>query len=205
MTLRHIKAAILTTDAGKEIPVEFLGKGMFHTCYVDRQNKQVYSITINRDGIEDYSKEIVTFCETNPHLPAIERFDDMGDSRVYKMPLYYPIQAKQNPVAWSLLKQLIAAGEKAWLKSCKVNRDTIGYEVNQAVLDEIDADASFPQDLRDALRSLAERAMDYGQGYMFEFSKRNVMVDENSTLILLDVLFDTEAARKIRAKKGNRY
>lgn len=48
MTITHIKGARLTFQNGEAVTVEWIGKGMFHTCYLDPAKHQVYSITIER-------------------------------------------------------------------------------------------------------------------------------------------------------------
>lgn len=226
MQLKPTKAARLTLDSGATVMLEYLGAGMFHTCYKDQDNN-VYSITKDRasiDGAEDYSKEILSHptlgVDPNPHIPPVQYVGDIGERRVYKMPLYQKLRASHK-TAWAQLKQLQQAREDAWTavtkeqnisrysmsKACMRIED-IGQMVNTRVCQLMDA-PGVPQELKDALEELRNAASNYGASYVFEFSPRNCMVDAAGRLILLDVLFSLEAtaavhkARKQRA--GVRY
>ena len=212
MKLRHVTGARLTLDSGETVSLERLGQGMFHTCYVDQTAKQVYSIIIEREAGSDYSKEILEFCEENAHLPPVERcgYIDDSDRRVYRMPLYEPLKAA-NRDAWDLLKRLESARADAWrsivdeqVTPRKMRISDIGALVNRRVIEIMNA-PGVPQSLKDALEELADTAANYGSGYVFEFSRRNVMVDGAGVLILLDTLFNLEAVediRKLKAKKA---
>lgn len=207
----------MTLDSGEEIALERIGKGMFHVCYLDPARNQVYSITIERPEGSDYSKEILSRCAPNPHIPRVERMEDFGPNdnrRVYRMPRYWPIVAKEHPAAWNLLKRLQQAGQDAWTAILreqgltgwgkpKMRIEDIGHMVNARVCELMEA-PGVPQELGDALEELADTANEYGACYVFEFSKRNCMVDGKGNLILLDVLFSletVEAMRKARTKK----
>ena len=215
MKLRHVTGAHLTLDSGETVSLERLGAGMFHTCYVDRTAKQVYSITIEREQGSDYSKEILEFCEENPHLPPVERcgYIDGSDRRVYRMPLYEPLKAA-NRESWDLLKRLESARADAWrsivaeqVTPRKMRIGDIGALVNRRVIEIMDA-PGVPQSLKDALEELANTAANYGSGYVFEFSRRNVMVDGAGVLILLDTLFNLEAVeamRRLKEKKARAF
>ncbi len=215
MKLKHVAGARLTLDSGQEITLERLGKGMFHTCYVDRTTKQVYSITIERETGADYSKEILSRCDPSLHIPPVEELGalDGKDNRVYRMPLYEPIRASHKE-AWDLLKRLEQAKDDAWkaivaqeVTPRKMRVDDIGCMVNSLVCEMTDA-PGIPQSLKDALESLRDEASNYGSDYVFEFSRRNVMVDGNGVLILLDVLFSLKTVEAIwkarRNKQGGR-
>lgn len=216
MTIKPTKAARLTLDNGDTVMLEYLGAGMFHTCYLDTTTKKVYSVTKDRrgiDGAEDYSKEILshptTGCDPSPHIPPVEYVGDLdgSDRRVYRMPVYQKLRAKINQDAWFYLKRLKQARQDAWsavyseqVNSRKMRVTDIGILVNQSVIELMDA-PGVPQSLKDALDSLCDAASNYGASYVFEFSPRNVMVDENGTLILLDVLFNLEATEAIQAAR----
>lgn len=216
MKIKNVMGAKLTLDNGDTVSVERLGKGMFHTCYLDPSAKLVYSVTIERDAGTDYSKEVLAECDENPHIPLVERlgYVDGSDRRVYRMPLHQPMRAKRHPKAWGLLKRLIQARDDAWTAICdeqviprKMRHDDVGSLVNQRVCELMDA-PGVPQSLKDALYELQNAACNYGSAYVFEFSKRNVMVDDDGTLILLDVLFSLEAVNGIRnaqQKKAGRW
>ena len=212
MKIRHVHGAVLTFEKGNSVMVEQLGKGMFHTCYVDRAENQVYSITIEREQGSDYSKEILCGCDANPHIPTVTRLEDLdgADNRVYRMPLYQPLTAK-NKTAWYQYKVLAQAKEDAWRAVCKEQNISgfgkakmritdIGYMVNVRIVELIDR-ADIPQSLKDAIAELRDESANYGSSYVMEFSKRNCMTDGDGTLILLDVLFSLETAESIQTAK----
>lgn len=218
MTLKPTKAARLTLDNGDTVMLEYLGAGMFHTCYLDTTTKRVYSVTKDRDieGAVDYSKEILSHpqlgCDPSPHIPTVEYVGDLegSDRRVYRMPVYQKLRAKINQDAWFYLKRLEQARKDAWdaiyqkwVASRQLRITDIGVFVNQRVLELMDV-PGVPESLKEALNSLYEAAQNYGTSYVFEFSPRNVMVDENGTLILLDVLFNLEATEAIRAAQAKK-
>ena len=208
MKIRNVMGAKLTLDSGETVLLEKLGKGMFHTCYLDPKTQQVYSITIERDMASDYSKEILSNCDANPHIPPVEALGylDNSDRRVYCMPHYQPIRAAHK-TAWNLLKSLEQARADAWnaiysreVATHKMRGTDIGYLVNQLTCGVMDR-PGVPQSLKDALDILRGESANYGSSYIFEFSRRNVMVDSTGNLILLDVLFDMEALEAIRSKR----
>ena len=116
-----------------------------------------------------------------------------------------------NRDAWDLLKRLESARADAWrsivdeqVTPRKMRISDIGALVNRRVIEIMNA-PGVPQSLKDALEELADTAANYGSGYVFEFSRRNVMVDGAGVLILLDTLFNLEAVediRKLKAKKA---
>jgi len=213
MQLQHVMGAKLTLDSGETLILERLGKGQFHTCYVDRTKGQVYAVTIDRDGSEDHSKEILSHpqlgVDPNPHIPPVEYLGSIGggDRRVYRMPLYQPLRA-QHKLAWEQFRALVAARETAWKMTVKelhgkMRLSDWGFTVNTHTCTLMDSPA-VSGDLRDALWDIRDAASNYGQSYCMEFSKRNCMVDGNGRLILLDVLFNLEAVEAIQKKKERR-
>lgn len=225
MKLTHIMGARLTLDSGEVLTLERIGKGMFHTCYVDRASSQVYSVTIERSAGSDYSKEILSHPQlgcggtTNPHIPTVEYLGDIDgrDNRVYRMPLYFPLRA-ENKTAWEQFKRLESAKHDAWTAVCheqvitgwgtkqKMRMSDIGRLVNQRVC-SMTAE-TLPVTLHTALIELTDAAANYGSSYCLEFSRKNCMVDGNGTLILLDVLFDLETVERMRnaaVKKARGY
>ena len=48
-------------------------------------------------------------------------------------------------------------------------------------------------ELRDALDVMIENAKNYGEGITFEFSPRNLGLDDQERLVLRDVLYDIRA------------
>jgi hypothetical protein len=220
MKLKNIMGARLTLDSGEELTLERLGKGQFHTCYVDVATRTtVFSVTIDRGALDadDHSKEILSKCDANVHIPRVGYAGAIEDRRVYTMPLYQPLRAREHPEAWALLQRLQQAREDAWTailrEQCvnhwnvaqrKMRLVDIGYLVNQRVCELMDA-PGVPQSIKDALDELTRGAANYGSSYVFEFSKRNCLVSaDGKTLILLDVLFNLEAVERIQTARQQR-
>lgn len=222
MQLKPITGARLTLDTGEVLTLERLGKGMFHTCYVDRTKGEVYSVTIERESGSDFSKEILSNPQLgcggtdNPHLPKVEYLDELDKgNRVYRMPLYFPLKAA-NRGAWAQFKALEAARRRAWNEVMeeqglrgwgakpKMRMVDIGYLVNRRTEKLLMLEPSVPEPLQDAIHELTEAAGSYGEGYCLEFSRKNCMIDKAGNLILLDCLFNLEAVEGIRNAQRKR-
>lgn len=143
-------------------------------------------------------------------MEALEDFGANDDRRVYRMPQYYPIRASEHKTAWKLLKRLMEVKDEAWrvvvneqLTPKRMQISDIGYMVNQRVCDAMrePGNVAIPETLVEALDELERTAGMYGACYVFEFSRRNCMVDSNGTLVLLDPLFSLEAVEAMRVAK----
>jgi hypothetical protein len=183
MKLKTIRMAELELDGGAKIELCFLGKGMYHNCYVDREQEFVYSVPIQKNPakgtVEDISKEIMAFAwgsnQTNQHIPAVDRIGWLNDEiPVYKMPFYPPLTAAWEE-AWTQLK---------FLNSFEPADKSLLYENAELA-------SKWPK-LAEAMDTIIHTAWDYGQyadPWFLEFPKRNLRVDKDGNLVLLDVLF----------------
>lgn len=189
ITLKNIKKSILYLENGKKTEVEYLGKGRFSTCY--KTSDTVYTFT----NEHDYSKEAISmWCDTEiKHIPKIEYVGDSGLQRVYKMPLYKKLMAK-NKKAWEQYKELQRAENKKFefIQSIpNFNWKIHGLDIMHKMIDIIQN-----EEIKEALTEIRNGISNYGLSYCFEFPKRNLVVDENDDIILLDVVFNTELIKK---------
>lgn len=186
---------------GESIPVKYLGKGAFAKCYTDGES--VYSfIRIPYSGEIDYSKEGISQWADgdNPHIPQYTEIDIDDDSkRLYKSPLYLDL-TPANKIAWNQAKELY----KAWnsLDWNDYKKLQFGYEINREIIKRLDG--KIPESIIAALHSINDALRNYGDHYRFEFPKRNLKVDHNGNLILLDVIFNSHALKSYQESKKRR-
>jgi hypothetical protein len=177
----------------------FLGKG--HYCKAYRFMDTVYCVVVEDEYMKDVIAEWV--CEENPHLPKIERLEDITikgkDYKIYTMPYYENISANHR-LAWNILKALEAAVEKVepkyWFSKPMA---CYGLYFNQDVIKE--AKGKVPESVTDGLTILNDAASNYGSGITFEFGKRNIGVDNHGNIVFRDIIFDAEKLHKEREAK----
>lgn len=189
--------------AGEIIPCSFLGKGMFCQAFRRLDTGRVLCFCK-----EDFTKEILTWDQCKlPHIPDVTRVDRMDDADyIYEMPYYEKLTAS-NKAAWSAYKALDAAWEqgrrKAIGKGAKTNQSfhALGADINRYTIEAAKTAGNVPEAIIEALEAIADSASNYGQHYTFEFAPRNLKVDADGNLILLDVIFDAKALFEIRQGK----
>jgi len=71
-----------------------------------------------------------------------------------------------------------------------------GYDMNQAFIETIID--KLPESIIDALQSINNACTNYGDYYRFEFCKRNLKVNKDGTLILLDCIFNSHALKSFQ-------
>lgn len=174
---------------GQEYAGEYLGKGAFAEAF--RVEGDVFCFVK-----EDWTKEAISDID-QPHLPRIERVDVQEDRDgeniyVYKMPFYEPLTAKCR-TAWMEYRELERAlAEARAAFSHRPGGVYNGYEIMCRTIER----ANVSDELRAALETLRDSAMNYGSSITFEFAPRNLGVDESGRLVLRDVLFDQEIMEK---------
>lgn len=187
----------------RPVEVEQIGKGRFCTAYRAIADQSiVYLLVAESQG--DYSKEILSHCSPSPYLPQIEQLGEIGDRRLYQTRYYHPLKAKHR-TAWQQFRLLQSAAETA-------RKETIqhlmqhwwmrGHECMQRTIELLED--TIPADLSSTLEHLATWAGDYAQSYTFEFAARNLAVDDDGHLILLDPIFDMETIGKQRIASARR-
>lgn len=214
-TIKPLHKAILTLPDGKTVEVERIGRGRYTTAWAN--GSHVYLQTSEKD----YSKEILDNLGhggRTPYIPDCRRLGDFaGPYRLYSMPKYRKVTAKETPEAWRLLRRLEALREEAFTMARKREpRNLTGYAINDAFRELLDdtetgvgtlAPEDLPAGLITALRLLLDEASNYGE-YTIEFRRANVAADAKGQLVLLDPLFDMAELRKdqdARLHKARRY
>jgi len=211
----HFYRGTLTLDDGTEVELEKIGKGAFSTAYITTsgRHRKVYVITQQEDA-GDYSKEIISHINSytrSPYIPKIEYVGCLNDgSCVYRMPKYEaPLRKSGHPKAWAQYRTLKKCWEEAEENVRKVYRKRYGFwkagyhlrfaghEVMNEVIDCAKR-AKVSRGLIRALELLKSESSNYGAGYSFEFSPRNLATSGKDQLILLDVIFDRESIAKRR-------
>ena len=186
------------------VPLKAIGKGMFSKIY--RQDTPDAHGTLGRViavvGEDTWDKQIVSeahkLLPDNPHLPAVERLGTLTDGRmVYAMPHYTAPYRKGNAKpgdhkAYLAIKECVAG----WV----VRHDDVPLEFARLKLDCIRAAGIAPA-IVEAVEALVDTASNYGDEYNIEFSPRNVATDAQGNLILLDLLFNQEAAVRSNQQK----
>lgn len=210
---------------GVNLRAEFLGKGHHATAYrvagfCDSEYAGKVLLFVGKD---DHMKDLLSQARDadNPHVPWVDFVESQSkrgkDADVWAMP-YYPTVTKLDARAWGqyrLLEKLLKQAQEvvadrhggylgAW------GWDTVGYQANTQLAQycsELAADGCphMPESLAEAIDRLADWALNYGEGVMFEFAPRNLGVnDQTGDLVLRDVLFDAKKLRDERAAKAAR-
>jgi len=179
-------------EEGRESTVnaQFLGRGMFATCY--QVDDKVYSFLKYPDrGEVDYSKDaIYEWADSdNRHIPDFRRMGYVSNDTqiLYTSSLYESLTSK-HVNAWNDYKII----NRVWRDSFNLH-DRFEYDFNQRVIDNLHGLVSV--ELIEGLQSINDACRNYGDYYRFEFPKRNLKVDSNGNLILLDVIFNVKALK----------
>ena len=179
------------------IEADLLGRGAFATCY--RHNDTVYSYVKDTNrGFEynDYSKEAISnFTIESVHIPSIvahgEVYTRGGFKQLYEMPFYNKLQKIESPVAYKQARILQKAQERLDTQFYFLHHN--GYEYNNELIESVRD--LLPSELIQALESINSACSSYGENYKFEFPTRNLKVDSNNNLVLLDCIFNVDALK----------
>lgn len=184
---------------GKMFKAEYIGKGMFAKVYRALDgDRRVYAFVTGC-----YMKEAISDVD-HVHVPAIMRHNDVSiysETQVFSMPFYNKLTAKDKD-AWETYKELKDACEQAkqeiiWPKIHSVRNvwSVYGMDAAQRTIDILREKGTVSTDILDALQIIWDNVSNYGQSCTFEFAPRNLAVDDEGNLILLDIAFDTEKTR----------
>lgn len=171
--------------------VEKIGQGEFSTAYRVIDSDIVYILSRTDDENNQYVKDIYVH-STGKHIPEYETieleryFSRIGYRNVYKTRFYHPLTAK-NKEAWKHYKTIKATWDKIRYATYKTPDDW--YQYMYDLISELRDSESVPESLVNALDRLYSWATAYGSNFMLEFSPRNLKIDNNGDLILLDILF----------------
>jgi hypothetical protein len=188
-TLKNLPRRAILTIHGRATVVEKLGSGRFTTAWqvvgpkVKGQYDKVYLQVKKRDN----SKEIMAHMQGNIHIPTLERVDFIGDDTLYVTQYYHPLKA-QHKEAWKQYKILKNLIEKEWY-SCVTRGANRIYKTNEGFACAAACNSDLPTTLQNAIYELSDWCNAY-EGYLIEIAVRNLAVDDNGTLILLDPCFN---------------
>lgn len=160
---------------------ESVKRGRFTHCYMFHNYAILYSIDILKECSALYS---FTEYADNPHLPEIDFFD--GLNNWYIMPKYFPL-TKEYPKAWQqyrALQKLLSVHRDMFFENLNYTTDKC-YKFAEIVKD-------YDEKLGEALAAIVDNVSNGSDNLMFEFQNRNLAVDNDGNLILLDVIFNRD-------------
>ena len=180
------------------VSLERIGKGMFATVYRDRGDPSKVWIFVDDRA---HQKQILWMlrgeAEDNPHLPSVERMGYTKDQTVYRMPFYRKLTKASAPRAWADYQAI-----RRCLGSLPPLDNTYdGYDRSYRAVECVKNADVVSDELVEALELLRDTAADYGSSYAMEISPRNLAVDEQGNLVLLDLMYDAELVRRIRRQQ----
>ena len=194
---------LLLTPSGAKYQLVEIGSGTFVTAYEIVENGFVLIEVHDVDGRQmDYTKtllsQILQEGHQSPYLPQIVYAGDTSNSQLFMMPKYkVPLtKSKKTAEAYRLSEVLRNCAEEATNRVFQQNKSLKrGWEkkVREETLSCL-LSQDLPHALTDALHVISEYADLYSQHALFEFPERNLGTDSAGNLILLDVLFDNDAA-----------
>jgi len=164
---------------------EAVKRGQFTHCYLFHNYAILYSIDILKECAACYS--FMEYAD-NPHLPEIDMFDDLDNW--YIMPRYLPL-TKAYPKAWQqyrMLQKLLNVHHHLFMENLNYSVH-ICYEFANIV-------KTYDEKLGEALSAIVDNVSNGSDNLMFEFQKRNLAVDNDGNLILLDVIFNRTYLRQ---------
>ena len=167
------------------IRMKRIGAGTFAAVYRETCGEKRVFIFLPH-GVPD--KEIAEIAHRahpdNPHIPAVEYFGATEDKAIYTMPFYKTPYRKANAGdSWddySILKECLYNSNSKYRHDRKVNDETVKCAKRVGV----------EPGVVKALAALDKATKKFSPKYAFEFSPRNIGVDDDGNMVLLDVLFD---------------
>ena len=193
----RLHKGVLHTPEGA-IPVKQIGKGTFSTAYLTSEaSPRVLIVTKEESLDKEMLADAYESAPRNPHLPKVERFGSMTDGRtVWAMPLYKaPLRKADDPKGWAEYLALKTCKEASW------RSNQTGYDNNWTTY-QCAVGARLRPAMLEALEILMSTAANYSNEFTFEFSPRNLATDAKGNLVLLDMLFDRDVLRRLRAQRA---
>jgi hypothetical protein len=174
---------ITKTQALKEYPelkgLQVIGQGMFSIVFKESED----TVLVVSD---DPAKECLSFgwMPDSPLMPTIERVY-VGWISLYRMPLYTRVTAPQ--------KQLKPDQYKVYQELRQLKNSTIHHVMSW---DNIKALESVGTECAELLIECFDGMSNYTDKCGFEISPRNIALDKNGDLILLDCFFDKQKIKR---------
>lgn len=207
MRLKRLPARyMLDLDLPMTLEVEQIGRGMFCTAYRDVRSLETVYLLVDEE--KDLSKEILKSC-AGPYFPQLLELGQIGDRTLYRTAYYSKLRASSK-VAWREYRAAAKAREAAYsetLRKMPHNQAMSNYGgvVMARTIEILQEQEPQLEALADALDTLADRASNYGTGYVFEFAPRNLAVSDGGELILLDPVFNMEETERQRVAARKRH
>lgn len=204
----------LTIDDRHEYEVERIGRGRFTVAYLDTSvSRELASVflVVNEDA-GDYSKHILSNCD-GPYIPQLDRIGDVQAGHTVWQTRYYRRLRATDTLAWKQFRAIAQCREVAWTEVMRASDTrktpyyTLGNQVIHRTIEKFRDEYNYPE-LADALDQIADECDNYGSSYVFEFAARNLGVNNDGGLILLDPVFDLESMERMNqaaAKRQRRY
>lgn len=169
-----------------------IGAGDFSTAYRSIDNPNVVYLLTKED---DHIREIYAHID-HQNIPTFELIAQGVYIRgkyvnIWKMPYYKPI--KKSDPCWEQYKTLYNAWQDIYIPLLSAyfykKQYNDGFMAAEQFLQILEDKRIIDQEMVCALEQLKTWSSCFGSGYIFEFQKRNVGVDQDGNLILRDVVF----------------
>lgn len=177
-----------------------IGKGAFSTAYrVVDSDVVIIATKTQDDSANDNTKEIYTHIDSK-HVPYMATIDTkvympkVGHVNLYESRFYMPLSAKSRQ-AWSDYKAL----QKAWnhimsesyaqLNAIQHGEYYRWYEISYNFIQYLEENQIVSAELIRVLGLIHTWSTAFGPNFLLEFSPRNLKVDSEGNLILLDIVF----------------
>ena len=197
--------AVLTFGDSREVEVQKLGRGRYTTAWRSIADPTTVYLQV-REG--ENSKELLSRLAAK-HIPVLERVGTLGDCDLYKSRYYSKLTAKSGE-AWRHFRALQKHIQQAHIEQ-QATRSRLSGDAERARQTNdrfqffVEEDETLPDSLREAIVSIVTWAASY-TGYLIEICAKNLAVDSDGALILLDPIFDltevlgaSDRARRERA------
>jgi hypothetical protein len=210
--------ALLTLPSNRTARAEYVGRGRFSNVF--RLSPTMASVNYSVDAVwearenviiytkhGDLSKDILCHVDKrkrNPHIPKMSYLGTMFRQTIdvyqssYCLTPVRKIMTTEND--WATIKALRMAHAEA----CAEFRGDI-IAKNQCIDFNyfIANNADVPEKMTQALTLIADSAQDWGKYYLFDdFRAKNLGLDEEGRLVLLDAMFDAALIQKRGGDNG---
>ena len=175
---------VLHTPSG-DIRMKHIGHGTFADVFREnRGDRRVFIFLPHGVPDKDIAEMARRSLPDNPHLPDVKHFGETEDKVVYTMPYYStPFRKANAGDAWNdyrILYDCLDDMNDSYRYDRKVNAETVKCAKSEGV----------DPGVVKALAALDKASRKFSSKYAFEFSPRNLGVDKDGNMVLLDVLFD---------------
>lgn len=201
----------LKVEHGAVCEVERIGKGRFTVAYLETSTSRELAsvfLVVNEDA-GDYSKHILSNCD-GPYIPHLDRIGYVQAGHTVWQTHYYRRPRATDTLAWKQFRAIAKCREDAYTEVMRAADTrkrpyyTLGHDVMVLTIDKLRAEHNYPE-LADALQQITDACCNYGSSYVFEFAARNLGVDNDGGLILLDPVFDLESMERMNQAAAKRH